>query len=397
LVTRRSFLAAAGAAALAAPLGRGLLARPAFAAASTCALTLANHGSSPVNAYITGREQGTDRLMLLRADSTPYYPESPSAPQTPLPVDCAIPVGAQGEANLTLGQMYAARIYFVKNDTLAFYVNPGPALVEPAFANPADANYSKVWSFCEFTFNPSQIFVNISYVDLLTALPIGLNLVGDATHTVAAAPAGAVDAVADALVAQKNADGQPWDALVIRDGGGGVLRVVAPQDHMASDPGAFSTYWDAYVGQVWDKYASTDLRVDIQGGRGVFTGRVNGGVLTFNDGSTFTRPASKDIFTCNDGPFANNPGDSDIKKGILARLAAAFGRSTILDFPDQPNGTKESDFYQNPTTNHWARIVHANTPIGYAFPYDDVCPDGQPDVSGAASDGNPQHLTVTVG
>ena len=35
--------------------------------------------------------------------------------------------------------------------------------------------------------------------------------------------------------------------------------------------------------------------------------------------------------------------------------------------------------------------------LGYAFPYDDVCPDGQPDVSGAASDGNPHRLTVTVG
>ncbi|HEU5024211.1 MAG TPA: beta-1,3-glucanase family protein [Spirillospora sp.] len=395
MVTRRSFLAAAGTAALAVPFGRGLLGAPALAAPSTCGLTLANHGTAPVNAYITGREQGTDRLMLLRADSTPYYPAPPPAPQTPLP-DCSIPVPAGGEANLTLGQMYAARIYFVKNDTLDFFVNPGPALVEPAFANPSDPNYLKTWSFCEFTFNPAQLFANISYVDLLTALPIGLDLAGDSTHTVAPAPAGAVDAVADALAAQANADGQPWDRLVIRDGGG-VLRVVAPQDHMASDPGAFSSYWDGYVGRVWDKYAGTDLRVDIQGGRGVYTGRVNGGVLTFDDGSTFARPASKDIFTCNDGPFANNPGDSDIKKGLLARIAAAFNRSTILSSADQPNGTREADYYQDPTTNHWARILHANTPIGYAFPYDDVCPDGQPDVSGAASDGNPKRLTVTVG
>ncbi|MER6815451.1 beta-1,3-glucanase family protein [Spirillospora sp. NPDC000708] len=396
MVTRRSFLAAAGTAALAVPFGRGLLGGPAFAAPSTCGLTLANHGSAPVSAYITGREQGTGRLMLLRADSTPYYPPSPSAPQTPLPVDCSIPVGAGGAADLTLGQMYAARIYFVKNDKLDFYVNPGPALVEPAFANPADSNYLKTWSFCEFTFNPAQLFANISYVDLLTALPIGLDLAGDSAHTVAPAPAGAADAVADALVAQKNTDGQPWDRLVIRDGGG-VLRVIAPQGYMANNPGAFSSYWDGYVGRVWDKYAGTDLNVDLQGGRGVFTGRVTDGVLAFNDGSTFTRPASKDVFTCNDGPFANDPSDSDIKKGLLARIAAAFNRSTILSSADQPNGTLESDYYKDPTTDHWARIVHAHTPIGYAFPYDDVCPDGQPDVSGAAGDGNPRRLTVTVG
>jgi glycosyl hydrolase family 64 (putative beta-1,3-glucanase) len=395
LVTRRSFLTAAGAAALTVPFARGLLDRPASAAAATCALTLANHGSGPVNAYITGREQGTNRLMLLRADGTPYYPPSPSSPQTPLPVDCSIPVRAGGEANLTLRQMYAARIYFVKNDTLNFYVNPGPALVEPAFANPSDSNYAKTWSFCEFTFNPSQLFANISYVDLLTALPIGLQLVGDSTHTVAPAPDGAVDAVAAALVAQKNADGRPWDRLVIRNGGG-VLRVIAPQDLMASDPSAFASYWDGYVGRVWDKYASTDLRVDLQGGRGVRTGRVSGGLLRFDDGSTFARPSARDIFTCNDGPFANNPGDSDTKKGLLARIAAAFNRSTILSSADQPNGTLESEFYRDATTNHWARVVHAHTPIGYAFPYDDVCPDGQPDVSGAAADGNPRRLTVTV-
>ncbi|MEO3828195.1 glycoside hydrolase family 64 protein [Actinomadura sp. B10D3] len=396
MVTRRSFLAAAGTAALAIPFGRDLLSRPAFAAPSTCALTLANHGSAPVKAYITGREQGTDRLMLLRADSSPYYPPSPSAPLTPLGADCSIPIGAGGEANLTLRQMYGARIYFVKNDALDFFVNPGPALVEPAFGTPSDPNYQKTWSFCEFTFNPQQIFANISYVDLLTALPIGLDLVGDSRHTVQAAPAGAVQAVADALVAQKNADGQPWDQLVIRNGGG-VLRVISPQGYMASNPGAFASYWDGYVSQVWDKYAGTDLKVDLQGGRGVYTGRVNGGVLTFNDGSTFGRPSSKDIFTCNDGPFANNPSDSDIKKGLLARIAAAFNRSTILSSADQPNGTPQSEYYKDPTTNHWARILHANTPIGYAFPYDDVCPDGAPDVSGAAADGNPQRLTVNVG
>ncbi|GAA0232113.1 hypothetical protein GCM10009527_030800 [Actinomadura nitritigenes] len=396
MVTRRSFLAAAGTAALAVPFGRGLLGGPASAAPSTCGLTLANHGSAPVNAYITGREQGTGRLMLLRADSTPYYPPSPSAPVTPLPVDCSIPVGAGRAADLTLGQMYGARIYFVKNDRLDFYVNPGPALVEPAFADPSDSNYLKTWSFCEFTFDPAQLFANISYVDLLTALPIGLDLAGDSAHTVAPAPAGAATAVADALVAQKDADGRPWDRLVIRNGDG-VLRVIAPQGHMANDPGAFSSYWDGHVGRVWDTYAGTDLRVDLQGGRGVFTGRVTGGVLTFDDGSTFARPASKDIFTCNDGPFANDPGASDIKKGLLARIAAAFNRSTLLSSADQPNGTLESDYYKDPITNHWARILHAHTPIGYAFPYDDVCPDGQPDVSGAASDGNPHRLTVTVG
>lgn len=46
-----------------------------------------------VNAYVTGHEQGTDRWVLLRADGSVYKPESPAEANTPLPVDCAIPLG----------------------------------------------------------------------------------------------------------------------------------------------------------------------------------------------------------------------------------------------------------------------------------------------------------------
>ena len=143
-----------------------------------------------VNAYVTGHEQGTGRWVLLRPGGGVYYPQSPSAPHTPLPVDCAIPLRAAGAGPvvLTLPQMFGARVYFVRDNKLDFFVNPGPALVEPAFATPADANYGRTWSFAEFTFNPSQLYANISYVDLVTALPIGLTLTGDATHRVAPLP-----------------------------------------------------------------------------------------------------------------------------------------------------------------------------------------------------------------
>ncbi|MGH3647615.1 MAG: beta-1,3-glucanase family protein [Micromonosporaceae bacterium] len=378
MVSRRIFLAASGA----------VLAAPAWAWAETTPETceLALDGPSGTNAYVTGREEGTDRWMLLRADGGYYHLEEPPGPQTPLPVDCAIPVGRV----LTLRHMYGARIYFVRDAKLDFYVNPGPSLVEPAFATPGDSNYKKIWSFCEFTFNTTQIFVNLSYVDLVTALPIGLKLEGDATQTVEPAPAGAVAAIADALAAQTAADGKPWDKLVLRDGDT-VLRAVAPQIQLDS---GFASYWDGYVDQVWQKYAGTDLHVDLQGGRGVLTGRVNGDLLTFGDGSSFARPVAKDIFTCNDGPFANNPSDPDSRKALIARLAAAFNRSTLYESADQPTA---DHYYENPVTNHWARIVHASTPIGYAFPYDDVRPDGAPDVSGAVWDGNPRRLTVSAG
>ncbi len=407
MISRRAFLSGAAAVGATAsyPVWGSALSPTAEAAPATCELALENTSlPGKVRAYVTGHEQGTDNWVLLGPTAVSTGPTSPSAPQTPLPVDCAIPLGAAGSAPkvLTLPQMFGARVYFVRDSTLNFFLNPGPALVEPAFATPGDSNYGRTWSFCEFTFNTQQLYANISYVDLVTALPIGLTLEGDATHTVAPLPDGAVDRIASDLTAQAGRDGQPWDKLVIRGDGGSVLRVISPQNLMAPyfDRPAempFRDLWNSYIDEVWAKYRSTDLKIDLQGGRGTLTGRVSGDTLTFAGGHTFAKPTSKDIFTCNHGPFTNNPGDSDDKKALLARLAAGFNRSIMLTHPTQPNGTTTADYYKGSAVNHWSRVVHANSPIGYAFPYDDVRPDGQPDVSGAAHDGNPRRFTVTVG
>lgn len=96
----------------------------------------------------------------------------------------------------------------------------------------------------------------------------------------------------------------------------------------------------------------------------MFTGRVSGDTLTFDGGHTFAKPTSKDIFTCNHGPFTNDPADSDDKKGLLARLAAGFNRSIMLTHAEQPNGAGSGDYYKDAVTNHWARVVHANSPSG---------------------------------
>lgn len=407
MISRRMFLtgAAASAAALTYPAWGTALSPRASAAPATCELALENKSlPGTVHAYVTGHELGTDRWVLLRPDGGVYRPDSPGAPQTPLPVDCAIPLkgAGAGPVVLTLPQMYGARVYFVRDDKLDFYLNPGPSLVEPAFATPTDPNYGRTWSFCEFTFNTEQLYSNISYVDLITALPIGITLEGDGTHVVAPHPEGAVQRIADDLTAQAASDGQPWDKLITRSDDGSVLRVVSPQNIMAPyfDRPAempFRDLFAAQIDEVWEKYRSEDLRIDLQGGRGTLAGRVSGDTLTFEGGHTFVKPETKDVFTCNHGPFTNNPGDSDDKKAILARLAAGFNRSIMLSHPSQPNGTSTADYYKGTVTNHWSRVVHANSPIGYAFPYDDVRPDGQPDVSGAAHDGNPRRFTVSVG
>jgi hypothetical protein len=84
---------------------------------------------------------------------------------------------------------------------------------------------------------------------------------------------------------------------------------------------------------------------------------------------------------------------------LTARISAAFNRSTLLNDGTHPDSETVASYYQNATTNHYARLLHAvNTDgRGYAFPYDDVGPSGGVDQSGSVSDGSPAVLTVILG
>ncbi|GAA5154859.1 MULTISPECIES: glycoside hydrolase family 64 protein [Amycolatopsis] len=387
MLSRRAFLGLSAATAVTAgtaPLWPGF--PQAAATPATFALDLVNSsGSGTVYAYVTGFAPD-NRLVLLAADGSPYYPSSPSSTLTPLPVDCAIPVGSG--RRVTVPRMYGARIYVVTGSKLDFFLNPGPALVHPSFLNTSDPNYGRNWSFAEFTFNDVQLFANISYVDFV-GLPLGIALTSSAgTQSVQGLPAGSVDAVASALSGQ----GGAWPQLIQNGPDGRPLRVLSAH-HKASQ---FAGYLDGYIDQVWQKYSSQTLTVDPQNGTGPFTGRVTNGVLTFNNGETFSKPSTADVWSCDSGPFAIAAGASNARKAIIPRLAAALNRTTLLANPNQPTGENPAQFYQNAQTNHYARVVHSRLPgnRGYAFPYDDVTPG--PDFSGSVFAGDPQVLTVTV-
>ncbi|HVV14768.1 glycoside hydrolase family 64 protein [Amycolatopsis sp.] len=382
MVSRRGFLGLTAAA----------LALPAIpAAAATPAaftLNLANNtGSGTVFAYVTGTAPD-GRLILLDSGGAPYYPASPATDLTPLPVDCAIAVGSGRQVSVP--KMAGARIYLVTDAKLDFFLNRGPALVHPSFLNSGDPNFAKNWSFAEFTFNDAQLFANISYVDFV-GLPLGLGLTtsSSGTQSVPGLPSGSVDAVSSGLGAQ----GGNWAQLVQTGSDGRPLRVLSAQ-HKADQ---FAGYLDGYIDQVWQKYSSATLTVDSQNPAvGTFTGKVSGDVLTFDNGESFGKPVTADVWSCDSGPFAIPQGASDARKAIVPRLAAALNRTTLLDNTNQPTGEDPARFYQNAETNHYARIVHGKLPDnrGYAFPYDDVTP-GQ-DFSGSVFAGDPLTLTVTV-
>lgn len=370
---------------------------------ATVNIALQNQTSSTtVYAYITGQAlDNNNALFLLQSDGkTYYYPTSPSSTGSALSQDCAIPLGAPGNTTtVTVPHLAGSRIWFSVNGTLTFLLNPGPALVEPSVTNPSDPNMNLSWDFCEFTFNAAELFVNISYVDFV-CLPISLTLTNtsNATQYVSGMASDGLDTVCQGLTAQTASDGAGWSSLIVPKPSGGNLRALSPNNGIIFNSSLFNGYFQNYVNQVWSQYTSQKLSIDTQASWGTVSGQVDSSssLLDFGNGLTFSQPSAADIFSCSTGPFVVG---SNIELGaLIARLSAAFNRSTLLIDSVEPSATP-SQYYQNPITNHYARIVHAANldGIGYAFPYDDVTPNNGVNQSGAVQDPNPQLLTVAVG
>ena len=249
-----------------------------------------NTGSDTVYAYVTGQAlDNGNALMLLESDGqTPYYPASPAAAGSPLAADCAIPLGASGgvPTPVTIPHLAGARIWFSIGSPLKFLLNPGPALVEPSVTNPSDPNIDLQWDFCELTYNDAQVFANISFVDFV-CIPVALTLTGSAgTQAVPGLPGGGLDTVCAGLAAQAAADGNGWNDLIISRNENH-LRALSPVNAMVLNSGLLAGYYDSYVSQVWQKYATTPLTVDTQPSFGTVAGEVSGGLLTFGGVGSF--------------------------------------------------------------------------------------------------------------
>ncbi|MFE1907224.1 beta-1,3-glucanase family protein [Streptomyces gardneri] len=400
-MSRRKILAATAGLAVAVPAVAGWLESGANAATTpTLPLDLVNTtGNNTVYAYVLGRDPaaGGNWAFIQANGSTLYHPPAPANDQTPLGADCAIALNASGAGarRVTLPRLYSGRIYFSVGAKLTFLMNRGGGLALPSVSNPTDPNANVHHDFCEFTFNADQLYANITFVDMVS-LPIAFQLeTGQGTQTVRGLPSDGLSRVASALRAQSAADGSDWSRLIVGKGGGGDLRVLSPNLAIRGNNALFRGYFDGYVDEVWNKYRSTDLRIDTQFTWGTLAGRVNGDTLTFPGAGSFTKPSTLSIFSCSDAPFTTG---NDLMGNLSARLAAAFNRTTLLDNAHQPTAENPAAFYTRPRTNHYARILHDTTPdhLGYAFPYDDVHPAGV-DFEGKVQSGSPGRWTITVG
>lgn len=166
--------------------------------------------------------------------------------------DISIPLGAPGNTvTVTVPRIAGGRIWFSSGKRLQFFVNPGPGLVEPSIFNPADPNIDTNFAFCEFTFNSWELFINISYVDFVSALPLALTLKdgsGTSSHVSGMKPTG-LDQICQGLKDQTAKDGRRWSSLIVKSKSGNNLRALSPNSGILLNPSWFKTYWDDYINQ----------------------------------------------------------------------------------------------------------------------------------------------------
>ncbi|RSL80675.1 hypothetical protein CEP52_017338 [Fusarium oligoseptatum] len=354
-------------------------------------IVLENQTDSPsLFAHITGRnDKGV--AVLLADGQTLHQPASPSEILQPVGADHAIPIGGPGSRRkVRIPRMFGARIWFCKGKPLAFLLNPGPAIVEPSVTNPTDPNFDADWGFCEFTFNDSQLYVNVSYVDFVS-LPIGLRLENEAGKVtqVPGMPKKGLDDVCARLQRQAARDSAGWEKLIVKSKAGRNLRALSPNAGSNLHPGLLEGYFAP-------EYVWGDVKGRVRGGKLVFS-NVGPDNLTFS----FSKPSTRDILSCSTGPFAAGPGVSAVQLNVGARLAAALNRATLARNSRQPEGEQVEAYYAGEAAraNHYSRICHDVTiqGRGYAFPYDDVGASGGVDQSGFLNDGRPKVLTISVG
>jgi hypothetical protein len=384
MLKRRSFLLGLAGATIPAA---GIFTSRAFAgsaASSGLPLTVVNncgaYANSSVRVYIVGTDLATGNQCYVKPDGT-LTPVSLSDNGSDGYTDYAIPLAASGDTRLTLPRM-SGRIYVALGGKLRFKaVTDGagrPALQYPAGWVASDPNYQVLHDFSEFTFNGGGMYCNTTAVDQFSVL-LSLRLTGAADQSTGTIRPGGRDAVFSAVAAAPG-----FGKLVVGDR----LRVIAPGHGL--DAGLFSSsYYDAYVNQVWDTYRGTDLTVTVNSG--TFTGRVSGDTLTFNGprSVSFSRPSTRDVLFCDGALAAPNDGTTG---PVAAVLGAGFNRSVLAAQHSQP--VKDaSAFYTADTTNHYAKAVHSATVDGraYGFAFDDV--------AGFASyiqDTAPTGLTLTL-
>ncbi|MEU5903075.1 beta-1,3-glucanase family protein [Micromonospora sp. NPDC047467] len=333
--------------------------------------------SAAITMYVVGTDLATGRMGYVRESGT-FTPANPADNGPDGFANIGVRLDASGTTRFVLPKM-SGRIYFAINERLRFTVvsdgDGQPALQYPVGWAEGDPAFGVLHDCCEFTYNDSVLACNTTTVDMFS-IPMAIRLRGNTEQVAGKLVDGGREAIFAELARQPG-----YERLVIGDG----LRVIAPGKGI--ETGRFDPhYYDSYVGEVWDRYSRTELRVHTPSG--TRRGRVADGRLVFDGVRAFDRPSTLDVFYC--AGALGTTGDEAANQ-VARVLGAGFNRST-MDQHDHPT-TNRSAFYQHPVTNHYSRVLHRYSADGkaYGFPFDDVIEDAS-----YIQDTAPQEMTITL-
>jgi hypothetical protein len=317
----------------------------------------------------------------------------------------------------------AGRLYISTGGPVLFAIDALGNPIPPSSADPKDPSYKLRWDFFEATYIPagSDGLFNFNLSTVQSAnLPLGFAVAGTEPSTRAPVSyvrgwaAGGYDKFLTDL--QGNADFRGLELP-------GTQRVLAPGTAIAafdqkviSSPLMAGDYFKVYVEKVWDRFTGIDLTFvgDPPPKSNTFMtwiGRVQGGQFVFTTDHpgmvpiVLNVPSTSDLFEnnflfCASGGGTPGSLQQNYALQLFGTLCAAFNRSVMMTVTELANSSDcawcrdVSSFYQDPTTNHYSRAIHANTIDGlaYAFQSDDHC-----DVSSFVSLLNPSGLTISLG
>lgn len=325
-----------------------------------------------------------------------------------------------------LPMMRGARLYVSSGAPLLFAVDSKTLLPQspmPADTSKSNPNSHTPWDFFESNYyhqSGSDEFFGVNLSILQSAnLPLAFHVAGTEPSTRKPVeysrgwlPGGYGKFLADL---RANPD---FSKLILPD----TERVLAPgtaitafKQKVITTPLFDADYLKAYIERVWDKFKDTDLTFvgDPPPNSNTFvtwTGRVqNDGKFKFTTSDlpnlepiVLNVPTTQDLFEnntfCDSGCGEPQSLQQNYANQLLGTLYAAFNRSVMLTTTELANAANSAwcmdkeKFYQDPTTNHYSKAIHANTVEGlaYAFQSDDHCNE-----SSFVSLLNPDLFTIT--
>lgn len=295
----------------------------------------------------------------------------------------------------TGGQAFSGRIYFsVGKPKIPFTVQANPTVngyTAPVFGSTTGAPGSLcLYDWLEFSFDSTNALnINTTQVD-----QFGFQISMQATGaTVQGGEQGVYNHTRSSILSTINALPSPYstiinvpttatgvdaDAYPPQANTSNILRAISPKQMATSS----DTYFSNVINTWYSNWANTPLTVT-DPATGTYVGKVVGGVLTFQQGSTWsasgataftnTTITSYDVWQC-----ANSlASGSAAQKNVQKQIAAAFNRGTMAYILNDTSGSFTPTLSSNYTTtpyNQWAQQFHlfSSNGLAYGFPYDDV-------------------------